>query len=377
MKRRYTHLMAIVAVALMLSNGVTPAVAKTNWTNAYEPPTTIDILKIKVTSTGAPDPAGSCQVLARYPTYDFRTYVNEVLPKEWGASWPSDSLRAGAEAVKEYGWWATMNTSYNTCASSNNADVTNSTLDQVWVAGSATAATTEAANRTFATRMYDGDAAGTAQIWRAQYRAGVSTDLCGQVNGASSGTIMGQWGSRRCALDGVAWTSIITSRYYTGIPSTYENANNLQLNPTFEYNGCGTATTRWLTSAGVTATTTCSSSNNIQGTRFARVDGTGTGNPNAYTLFYQDSPEAQTAGVTFSWGFWFRCLSPVPCSVLARLNGLGGTTETYDSPTYTFSDSAWHYVSVTGTFNSPHSSVRGLVRGSGKIRYDVDLTKLW
>jgi len=24
-----------------------------------------------------------------------------------------------------------------------------------------------------------------------------------------------------------------------------------------------------------------------------------------------------------------------------------------------------------------HTNVRGLVRGSGKIRYDVDLTKLW
>ena len=376
MTHRDRLLMALLATALLLGQAVSPAVAKTNWTNPYEPPTTIDILKIAVTSAGAPNPFGSCNVQARYPTYDFRTYVKEVLPKEWVSSWPADSLRAGAEAVKEYGWWATMNTSYNTCASSNNADVTNSTYDQYWLQGSATANTTEAVNRTFATRMYDSDASGTAQIWRAQHRRGYSTDACGQYQGVSSSFIMSQYGSRQCALDGWAWTSIVTTRYYTGIPSALENVNNLQLNPTFEYNGCGTTTTRWLTSTGVTATTTCSSSNNIEGTRFARVDGTGSGNTNAYTLFYQDSPEEQTAGTTFLFSFYFRCLAP-PCTVAARLVGLGGTQETFTGTTWTFSDSNWHYVSVTGTFSYPHTSVRGLVRGDGKIRYDVDLTRAW
>ena len=57
--------------------------------------------------------------------------------------------------------------------------------------------------------------------------------------------------------------------------------------------------------------------------------------------------------------------------------GLGGTQETRDGATQTFSDSAWHYVSVTGTFSNAHTSVRGLVRGSGKVRYDADLMRLW
>lgn len=109
MTRRHRLGSALLATAVLLGEAVTPAVAKTNWTNPYEPPTTIDILKIW-TSNG--DPQGTCQVQARYPAYDFRTYVKEVLPNEWVSSWPSDSLRAGAEAVKEYGWWATMNTSY-------------------------------------------------------------------------------------------------------------------------------------------------------------------------------------------------------------------------------------------------------------------------
>lgn len=110
MTRRYRVLLSLLATAVLLGQAVPLAVAKTNWTNAYEPPTTIDILKIW-TSNG--DPQGTCQVLARYPTYDFRTYVKEVLPNEWISSWPVDSLRAGAEAVKEYGWWATMRSDWS------------------------------------------------------------------------------------------------------------------------------------------------------------------------------------------------------------------------------------------------------------------------
>lgn len=39
--------MALLATALLLGQAVNPAVAKTNWTNPYEPPPTIDILKIE------------------------------------------------------------------------------------------------------------------------------------------------------------------------------------------------------------------------------------------------------------------------------------------------------------------------------------------
>ncbi len=84
------RLYVIVATVLSAVVGTTSAVAKTNWTNAFEPPNTIDILKIW-TSNG--DPQGTCQVLGRYSAYDFRTYVTEVLPNEWISSWPSNSLR--------------------------------------------------------------------------------------------------------------------------------------------------------------------------------------------------------------------------------------------------------------------------------------------
>ncbi len=56
---------------------------------------------------------------------------------------------------------------------------------------------------------------------------------------------------------------------------------------------------------------------------------------------------------------------------------IGGTAETYDSATYTFTDRGWHYVSVSHAMNYAHTSVRGLVRGSGKVKFDVDWTSLW
>jgi hypothetical protein len=38
-------------------------------------------------------------------TYDFKFYAKHVLPREWTASWHTQSLRAGAMAVKSYAWW--------------------------------------------------------------------------------------------------------------------------------------------------------------------------------------------------------------------------------------------------------------------------------
>jgi hypothetical protein len=38
-------------------------------------------------------------------TYDFKYYVENVLPNEWVPSWPATSLEAGGMAVKTYGWY--------------------------------------------------------------------------------------------------------------------------------------------------------------------------------------------------------------------------------------------------------------------------------
>jgi Leucine-rich repeat (LRR) protein/uncharacterized protein YraI len=53
-------------------------------------PSTIRVLRL---STGTVD------------TVDFKLYTKRVLPQEWIASWPSESLKAGAMAVKTYAWY--------------------------------------------------------------------------------------------------------------------------------------------------------------------------------------------------------------------------------------------------------------------------------
>lgn len=362
------------AVALLVAFAQAPAVlAKSNYANPYYPPLTIDLLVIQ-SSNGSAYPAGSCIKVTEYPTYNFHTYTTEVLPNEWGSSWYTQSLRAGAQAVKNYGWASTMITGH-TCAASYNADLTNTTYDQVWYSGSAVTSTTDAMNRTYATRMYDPNLTGISQIWRTQYVAGSSTDPCGTVSGYSASNTLGQWGSYNCAQGGWTWEGIDTTEYYYGYSSTLENDQDLLINPTFEHDRCGSVTSRWNVSTGVTATTTCSSTNNIEGTHFARVDGTGSGNTNTYTAIYQDPWETVT-GTTFTFQTSVRCLSGT-CTFTPRLSGLGGTTEIYDGTSITVSDSFWRVISVTHSLSAGHTQVRGLVRGDGHIIYDIDAANLW
>ncbi|WP_217920141.1 peptidase inhibitor family I36 protein [Actinomadura sp. BRA 177] len=74
--------------------------------------------------------------LNRVDRVSFKTYVKNVLPNEWITSWPSESLKAGAMAVKSYGWyWAlhsTRKTSDGRCF-----DVYDTTSSQVYKPGSA------------------------------------------------------------------------------------------------------------------------------------------------------------------------------------------------------------------------------------------------
>ncbi|WP_433330704.1 SpoIID/LytB domain-containing protein [Spirillospora sp. CA-294931] len=135
----------------------------------------------------------------------FKTYVKNVLPNEWVTSWPRESLRAGAVAVKSYGWyWAlhsTRKTSWGQCF-----DVYDNTSSQVYKPGSAKASTSAAVDATWGTRMTRG-----GKIMQAQYCA--TTTACGAW---VDGDWMSQYGSRDKANAG--WTySRILKAYYRGI----------------------------------------------------------------------------------------------------------------------------------------------------------------
>lgn len=89
---------AMLAVALAVTAlipvghfGAPAAEAACRWTSSSTPPTSIRVLR---TATG------------RIDTVDFRHYVRTVVAYEWGSSrLPYELVRAGAQAVKQYGWY--------------------------------------------------------------------------------------------------------------------------------------------------------------------------------------------------------------------------------------------------------------------------------
>ncbi len=141
----------------------------------------------------------------RVERVDFRTYVKNVLPNEWVPSWPRESLRAGAMAVKSYGWyWAmhsTRKTSWGACF-----DVYDTTSSQVYRPGSATGSTSAAVDATWGTRMTRSGA-----VFQAQYCS--KPTACGAWR---DGEWLSQNGSRDKANAGWSYSGIL-KYYYRGI----------------------------------------------------------------------------------------------------------------------------------------------------------------
>ncbi|MEO3873713.1 SpoIID/LytB domain-containing protein [Nonomuraea sp. B12E4] len=143
--------------------------------------------------------------LDRVERVDFKTYVKNVLPNEWVSSWPSESLKAGALAVKNFGWYWALHSNRKT-PSGQCFDVYDHTSSQVYNPGSARAVTSAAVDATWGTRLTR-----SGKIFRAQYCA--TTTACGNW---VDGDWMSQNGSRDKAREG--WShSRILQYYYTGI----------------------------------------------------------------------------------------------------------------------------------------------------------------
>ena len=140
--------------------------------------------------------------LGRVDRVAFKTYVKNVLPNEWVPSWPAESLKAGAMAVKSYGWyWAlhsTRRTSGGRCY-----DVRDDTGDQVYRPSSAVSSTSAAVDRTWGTRM-----ARSGNILIAHY-CSTATACPAWV----AGNWMSQFVSRDQALAGKGYRTILRSYY--------------------------------------------------------------------------------------------------------------------------------------------------------------------
>lgn len=147
-------------------------------------------------------------------TIDFRTYVKNVLPNEWVASWDGDALKAGAVAVKSYAWyWAIRFGGYINNDPSQCFDVTDDQDFQVYKAGSAQTRTSAAVDETWPFVATDSLGA----IMQTSYRAYLNSpsEACGAF---ADGVTLSQYGTQACneASTGNKW-NVILAKYYDRI----------------------------------------------------------------------------------------------------------------------------------------------------------------
>lgn len=175
--------------------------------------------QIRVRVTGYPH----CDLARAYTvqSIDFRQYLKNVLPNEWGASWARESIRAGAVAVKMYAWYMIARG-----GKWPDADVYDSTCDQVYNPAIAYASTNAAVDDTFNWRLTrDG------KIFATYYRAYATQ--CADVG--LTGNCLGQWDSKSQADAGQTFGQILTGAY------TNTRLNFYQANYALWFNGSALA----------------------------------------------------------------------------------------------------------------------------------------
>lgn len=158
------------------------------------PPLTIRVGVTGQTTCIVPPPIQYIEVIS------FSSYVKHVLPSEWYGSWPTESLRSGAMAVKTYAWyWVNQGGKWPEYG----ADVVDSTCDQVYNPAYSYWKTDRAVDDTWGYRMVR-----YGSIFPAYYYAGA-------YNGEpTDGNHMTQWGSKYWADQGQTWDWILYFYYY-------------------------------------------------------------------------------------------------------------------------------------------------------------------
>jgi hypothetical protein len=140
---------------------------------------------------------------------DFETYVKVVMPAEWPPAWPIESMRAGAVAIKQYGWYYTMHyrglTGTGGCA-----DVYDNNNDQVYSPETRTPAAghIQAVETTWAESLIKNGA-----FLFTGYRPG-SEVACGAD---ADGSHLYQQSARNCALGGSTGEQILNVYYGPGL----------------------------------------------------------------------------------------------------------------------------------------------------------------
>jgi FG-GAP-like repeat/Stage II sporulation protein len=205
MLRRLAAGSSTFALVLLLVGPAAPGVAIaaphtcTGWTSEYVAPPTIRVYRTVGPARGA------VQVVP------FRQYVTVVLSAEFGAAAPIEALRAGAVAVKDYGWYYTLVWRGHSAPGGHGCyDVVDSTWDQLY----------------WPERYHpsDRDVQAVLDTWPVTvrkngaflptgYRPGVRGTACGKD---ADGWRLYQASAYRCALDGMLYPAILRTYYGPG-----------------------------------------------------------------------------------------------------------------------------------------------------------------
>jgi hypothetical protein len=190
----------LLATLLAPIGSVAPAAASTEcagYTSETVPPSTIRVYRA---ATGAVD------------TVDFRAYVKNVLSREWISSWTTESLRAGALAVKNYAWYYVVHWRGYVSAAGQCFHVFDTTRDQHYDPSRPTyasmAAAVDATWGTLATK--------NGRLFATYYNAGGWNEPCGAN---ANGWQMFQWGSQGCGLIGKSAAEIMAIYYWGSVVS--------------------------------------------------------------------------------------------------------------------------------------------------------------
>jgi hypothetical protein len=202
------HRLLAVAVATALGaaaigpfwfpSRVVAASGCTAWTNTNLPPVSIRVLR-----TWGP-------AATRVQQVDFRAYVETVMASEWPSSWPRETLRAGAVAVKQYAWYHARTWRGGVSADGACYDVVDSTSDQVYRPEERIPALTHRA--------------AVAATWHVSLRKGTTFIMTGYRAGSSvacgsnaDGYRLYQWSARDCGAKGLTYESILRRYYGLGL----------------------------------------------------------------------------------------------------------------------------------------------------------------
>ena len=196
--RRVASVLAAIILAAMLSPFPPAPTSAAGECGTYRsetaPPPTIHVYR---TASGTVE------------TVDFRTYVKNVLSREWISSWTTESLRSGALAVKNYAWYQVIHWRGYVNGGGSCFDVFDSTRDQHYDPSRPTyPAMAAAVDATWGTLAHK-----SGRIFATYYNAGQPSEACGA---GANGWQMFQWGTQACGLAGKSAAQIMAI-YYPGV----------------------------------------------------------------------------------------------------------------------------------------------------------------